>query len=214
MCSLRYLLCGIAVCAASAAANAGSITLGFKNITNNSAPDVLIGESQLKMTVSMMGAAVNFHFFHDGLSPASITQIYFDETLTRLGAASLTSSGVGVNFSAGGSPPDLPGGNSISPAFDDTRRFTANPPPSKSGVNPGEFLDIKFAFASGDFDILVGDLSTGALRVGIHVQAFADGNSEAFINDIPMTVIPLPAPLGLSLAGLAPLAIRRRRRLA
>lgn len=204
--------CGVAC---GAPALAGTLTLGFQNITGNSATDAAIGESQLRVTISMVGADVNFRFFHDGgMAAAAIAQIYFDDRSPLLGAAALTPSGAGVAFTANGAPPVLPGGNTLSPAFVETRRFTANSPPPMRGISPGEHLDIKFGLLSGDYDAVIADLVAGDLRIGIHVIAFASGGSESFVNDLPpdMEVIPLPTPLSLAGAGLLGLAAIRRRR--
>jgi len=48
---------------------------------------------------------------------------------------------------------------------------------------------IKFSLASGKtFADVVAALNSGALRVGIHVQAFANGQSESFVNLLPTAV--------------------------
>jgi MYXO-CTERM domain-containing protein len=49
------------------------------------------------------------------------------------------------------------------------------------------------------------------LRVGIHVQGFADGGSEAFINDPPVVPLPGAALLGVLGLGTAGGLCRRRR---
>lgn len=209
-----FAIAALSVGLFAVAARAGTVTLGFENITGTSATNAAAGEAQLRLTISMMGADVNFRFFHDGVAAATITQVYFDDRSPLLGAAMLASSGAGVAFSENGAPPVLPGGTNASPAFVETRRFTANSPPPMKGISPGEYLDIKFALLSGDFDTVIADIIAGDLRVGIHVQAFANGGSESFINGDPPIdpVVPLPTPVTLAGAGLVGLmAIRRRR---
>jgi hypothetical protein len=98
-----------------------------------------------------------------------------------------------VSFSQGASPPDLPGGEDCVPDFDVTAGFSADsdPPAQPNGVNPTEWLDITFDLQSGQtFDDVVAQLNSGALRIGIHVQGFANGGSESFIND-PTTAVSL-----------------------
>lgn len=211
----KYLaITALSVAAGGASASAATMTLGFNNISGNSATNAAIGESQFKVTISEMGSQVNFRFFHDGTAASSIAQIYFDDRSPRLGAATLTGSGSGVAFAPNGSPPVLPAANNASPAFAVTKRFSANNPAPSKGINPGEFLDIKFSLLSGDFDSVLSDIGSGKLRMGFHAIAFASGGSESFVNGSPPApqVIPLPTPVSLAGAGLVGLlAIRRRR---
>ena len=211
----KYLaIMALSVAAGSATASAATMTLGFDNISGNSATNAAIGESQFKVTISQMGAQVNFRFFHDGSAASSIAQIYFDDRTPRLGAATLAGSGSGVVFAPNGSPPVLPAANNASPAFAVTKRFSANNPAPSKGINPGEFLDIKFSLLSGDFDSVLSDIGSGKLRMGMHVISFANGGSESFVNGDPPIdpVVPLPTPVTLAGAGLMCLAAIRRRR--
>lgn len=207
---------------ASAPASAALQTYGFDGITNNLAGDVAIGETQLFVDVTNNGLPATqtaFTFRNTGPLASSITDIYFDDG-TLLGIASITDSGAGVAFSEGANPADLPGGNSIIPQFDATFSADSDAPAQPNGVNPGEFVTIVFNLINGQsFDDVIAALAADALRIGIHVQGFASGGSESFINgdciegcdDIPGEV-PEPASLallGLGMAGLA--AIRRRR---
>ena len=83
----------------------------------------------------------------------------------------------------------------------------SDPPAQPNGVNPGEFLTIIFNLINGQtFADVINELDTAdELRIGIHVQGFANGGSESFVN------VPAPGALGVSaLAGLV--ALRRRRR--
>lgn len=80
------------------------------------------------------------------------------------------------------------------------------PPPAK-GVGPGETLGVAFSLQGGQSyaDVLT-ELGDGSLRIGIHVQAFASGGSESFVNAVPE---PSPAVLLLVTGALA--GTRRRR---
>ncbi len=190
-------------------APAQAVTISFGCITNNLAGDCTIGEAQLTVDVTSYSATqVLFQFNNSGPSAASITDAYFDDG-TLLGIATVTN-GSGVDFSQGASPGNLPGGNSISPAFVATAGFTAdsNPPTQPNGVNPGETLGIVFNLQSGGtFADVISELGDGRLRIGIHVQGYSTGGSESFVN-LP---VPVPAALWLLGSGLTALGFFGRR---
>lgn len=189
---------------------ASAQTYSFDCITNSAAVNCAAGESQLSVAVSgPTSTQALFTFTNIGPSPLSLTDVYFDDG-TLLGIAAITN-GIGVRFSQGATPMNLPGGNVIS--FDTTQGFSADSdaPVQPNGVNPGETLGILFNLQSGrSFVDVNNDLATGALRIGLHVQGFANGGSESFVN------IASPVPEGASAAyllgglGLVSLLARRR----
>jgi len=183
----------------------------FENITNNNPVNAAAGEAQLFVDVwDVGGGEVGFRFFNTGPADSSITDVYFDDG-ALLGIGSIIN-GSGVSFSELASPSDLPGGKSIVPPFDTTEGFSADSesPIMMNGVNPGEELDVLFDLQAGRYysDVL-GDLNSRALRIGIHVQGFADGGSEAFVNN--GTVVPLPGALLLGFLGLGASGLSLRR---
>ncbi len=193
---------------------AGTVTFGFYGITSNDPADIPAGQAQLFVDVADPDAGrVLFTFRNIGPLPMSITDIYFDDG-ALLGIASITN-GPGVAFSQGASPGNLPAGNSISPPFVTTAGFLADsdPPSQPNGVNPNEWIAIAFDLQSGrTYGDVLSDLATGELRIGIHVQGFASGNSESFVND-PGGQIPEPGTVTLLGGGLVALgALRLRRR--
>ena len=197
-----------ATLALASMAQAG-VTYGFYNITSNNLVDAMNGEAQLSVFVEAGPGAnqVYFQFSNTGPNAMSITDVYFDDG-TLLGIASITN-GSGVSFSQNASPPNLPGWNNITPAFQVTAGFSAdsNPPAQPNGVNPGETLTIVFNLLGGfTFADTINALNTpgDVLRIGIHVQGFAGGGSESFVNT--------PTPGALGLLGLAGLVAARRRR--
>jgi PEP-CTERM motif len=194
-----------------------AVTLGFGCISNNDATQCGIGVSQLSVeVVDIGGDQVRFDFMNIGSIESSITDVYFDDG-TLLGIATLVDAdeGIGgdpgVDFSVGGAPPDLPAGNSITPAFETTAGFLADsdsPSVPTTGVNPGETLGVIFDLVfPGSFADILAELANGDLRVGIHLQSIDGGGSESFVN------LPIPEP-GTALLmgmGLTSLATRRRR---
>lgn len=217
---IGVLIAGVLV---SPMASAGVI-FGFDRITNNGGdPGV---DSQLTVDVSDEGGGkVRFTFGNAGPLASSITDVYFDDG-TLLGISSVIN-GAGVSFTGGsGSPGNLPSGNTIN--FDTTAGFLAdsNAPAQPNGVNPGETLAIIFNLINSKTyaDTLAAmalslanpgvDMFNG-LRIGIHVQGFANGQSESYVNmGNPPTRVPEPATLGLLGIGLLGLCFLRRRRSA
>jgi hypothetical protein len=212
----------VAAVAASAAfmvagaAEATSSTYNFYNITGNSPVDAAAGEMQLSVTISDYGPGqVLFTFHNSGPSAMSITDVYFDDgsllALADLIDADQNGGDAGVDFTQDASPADLPGGGQ---KFNTTAGFSADsdsPMTQQSGVNPGETLGVIFDLQAGlNYSDVISALALGyeegGLVIGIHVQGFDGGGSESFT-----TMIPLPTPALLGLAGLAPVAIRRRR---
>lgn len=195
--------------AMAAPASAGVI-YSFGAVTNNDVANTNNGISQLNVEVNAVGAnQVSFKFTNAGPVAMSITDIYFDDG-TLLGIANVVNGGPGVDFSQGASPGNLPGGNTLSPAFQTTAGFSAdsNPPTQPNGVNPGEMVTIVFNLINGmTFADTITALNTPGdhLRIGIHVQGFANSGSESFVNRVP-------TPGALALLGLGGLVAARRRR--
>lgn len=195
-------------------------TYSFVNITNNNAGDAAIGEAQLFVELFDPGPGqINFTFSNIGPAASSITDVYFDNG-TLLGIASIINTAGLVEFSQLASPPDLPGGNTVIPPFVTTSGFSADsdPPVQPLGVNPGESLGIIFDLQSGGvFADVLDELASGVLRIGIHVQGYASGGSESFINNGIVDgngngVIPAPGALVLVGLGAGCVSWLRRRR--
>jgi hypothetical protein len=148
---------------------------------------------------------------NDGPDNCVITEIYFQDG-SLLGFASIDESLSDVDFKeeevGNVNPKNLPGGKSINPEFIATTAFSIEPvnPEPKWGVNPGEWLEIVYSLQSGKhYDNIIQELNNQTLRIGIHVQSFADGGSESFVNT--------PEPATMVLLGLGGLVLRKRRKI-
>jgi hypothetical protein len=205
------------LCVLASAASA-DVVYHFQGITNNSATNTAIGEAQLFMTVSDATALVNdgnpyVDFLFQNLGPAacSITQIYWDDgnhPVLKSIKALFHSSGVSFKTSSV-SPPNLPGGNPI--GFSADIKVGPNAPVEPNGVNPGEWLKVRFRLLSGKtFSSVTDELNplNYDLRVGIHVQGFRNCGSESFV------AVPSPTSFagGLGVLGLVAAGQWLRRR--
>jgi len=206
------LLFVLTMFAAGTSVYAGPI-YSFHAITSNSPVDGAIGATQVFMEVlpDLNPAKVQFRFFNTGPLVCSLTGVYFDDG-SLLDLAQIIN-GPGVLFSQPATPAELPGAHGVVPPFVTTDSFSTSSdnPSQHNGVNPGEELSIVFDLQLGQTYVNVLDNLTSAdLRVGIHIQAFPDGLSEAFIND---PTVPAPGAGLLCLLGAALVERLRRRRM-
>jgi len=156
-----------------------------------------------------LAGAVLFQFGNAGPAASSITDVYFDdaENGALLQISVILDAAPFVDFEKGATPRNLPGASQASPRFETTNGFSADSesPTQPSGVNPGESLGILFSLRPGKSfaDVLAG-FGDGSLRIGIHVQGFASGGSDSFVN------VPEPGAAGPVALGLLALAARQR----
>ena len=74
-------------------------------------------------------------------------------------------------------------------------------------------LELTFDLLGGQtYGNVIDDLSTGDLRIGLHVQAFANGGSESFVNNGPTSVVPTPSALLLGSIGFGIMHRIRKRK--
>src|SRR5690606_10047537 len=126
-------------------------------------------------------------FLHVGPASASTAGISFARATMRGQGLGAATSG-GVAFGPGGGI--LPAGNPID--FNVDASFLASAPRQPNGVGPGELVTIRFELLYGQSahdpftSLALGlanpgfDMADG-LRVGLHVQGYAGGQSESFV---------------------------------
>ncbi|RPJ35818.1 MAG: hypothetical protein EHM17_00855 [Verrucomicrobiaceae bacterium] len=132
----------------------------------------------------------------------TVTKIFFEDKAGVLGDSVSIDGVTGEVSFVRNDGANLPGGNKIGFAVDTA--FTAAPPPTTYGLDPGEA--IVFLFSGTIYDALVASLVSGDFRIAMHVQQIGiDGQgSAAFVN------VPEPASAMLGLLGTL-LLLRRRR---
>ena len=205
---IRAAMLTVAITLLNTTASQATIeTFDFYNITNNNPGDAAIGEAQLLVDVSdEFTDQVLFKFRNTGPAASAISEIYFDDG-NLLGIADIINYPPNVIFTQGASPSELPGANLVNPQFETTLSFLAEsiPPPSHTGVNPGEQVGILFNLQPGaTYQDVLNDIYSGALRVGVHVIGFESGGSESFVN--------VPEPATMCLLGLGGLFFLRKRK--
>jgi hypothetical protein len=191
------------------AAPAQAFQFGSNNITGNNATNALAGTQQLRIDVTAANGSdtltsnqVLFKFSNIGTAASSITQIYFDNGTALKSVNSIFDSGAGVDFSQASGNLNLPGGNSLTSKFVSDFGIKANTPVSQQGVNNGTAANSEWVSVLFDLGInktlqsVIDEMRSGALRIGMHVQAFSDtnGGSEAFVNKPTITPLPVVTP--------------------
>lgn len=212
--TMRLMAAAVILFASYAPAQAAS-TLQFYSVSNTNPVNVAAGAAQLFVDVTDPSGLNNVLFTFRNLGPiaSSIGEIYFDDG-SLLAQSTITNSIVGVtNFTGpGANPGNLPAGNNASPAFSALAQFSSDAQGNPSnGVNPGDRFSILYTLqGTQEYADVIAELQDGRLRVGLHVRAFADGNSESFVN-LPLSIAAIPEPSTMALFGLGTLLLWRRR---
>jgi hypothetical protein len=209
-----HTLAALALCAGTAAANADTVELSFYRITSNSGVNI---ESQLHCVMSEVNpTTVSFKFTNAVGVNSSVTEVYFDDGPFLQVAPTILQ--FGTNFTGGGAnPPNLPGGETLSPPFNATQIFSADATgnPSNGISTASDWLDMHFTLVSGKtFQDVVDALISGEMRVGMHVRSIGPSqDSDGFVNNPLLVPLPASAWAGIGcMAGIGGIrAIRRRR---
>ena len=207
--TIKSALIALAAVAAIALQPAMAATYNFTVVENNSALDF---GNQLRVEVAEVIGGASFTLFNDVGIQSSIAAIYFDDLTPRmfLDPIGISDQSSGVIFKKS-SPPNMPGGNKISFEADDGNSVAGS---VANGVNAsGEWISFLGLWVNGNtssFNNLISAMDSGAFRVGVHLRALPDGQSESYVT--PSTV-PLPAAawlFGSALFGFMMVSNRRK----
>jgi hypothetical protein len=176
----------------------------FSAITSNDpagfAPSA--GETQLYLGISPLSdGQASFVFTNTGPAQSSVSQIYFDfAPALHLGLEAINN-GPGVDFEVPHRDQEnLPGGKTLENRFLSDLGISADNPAPFNGINPDEGLELRMSY-NGAYD-LFDAIENEELRIGLHVQSFAGGYSESFVNTrAHLDTIPEPGTLSILLAG-------------
>lgn len=189
----RLCFLGLGLLAGTWAGRADAAIYNFARLTANTASIA----AQLTVDVTDPGAPggdVQFEVINAlGGVASSIAGIYFEGSTGLFGgAATLTPSGAGVVFAAGGSPPSLPGGGVL---YDELRHTADSPAPTK-GINPSESLALKFTLSgTTTFADIITAMNAGTLGLGLHVISIGTASkSDSYVTVPPKGGPTVPEP--------------------
>ena len=165
---------------------------------------------QLNATLSQNGTSLNVIISNDSQpgddwvtsTVPTVTKISFDDNASILPSPTFANNPPNVVFHANNSV-NIPGSNNI--GFDTTYGFSADPPPTTTGIDPGEQFVVSFANLTADE--FAKAVNSGDLRIAMHVQQIGKGDwSASYVTQVPEPSSSLLVGIG----GILTL-IRRRR---
>jgi hypothetical protein len=196
---VKSLLAVVGVAAVSAVSAAPASAFNFSNIADGDTPgDAYV--NSFSFDVFNLGPLVIFNIKNSGNADAPtmfISKVLFDDK-GYLSAPSVNVSNIGeVAFSGGAGKDKLPqGGKSFSTDY----AFSSdNGDGNVWGIQAGESLAVSF---TGNHNNVISALNSGALKLGLHVQALPDGQSDSYISSSGNTEN-TPEPLTMLAAGAA-----------
>jgi hypothetical protein len=201
---VKSLLAVAGVAAVSAVSAAPASAFSFGNIAGGDTP----GDSYVNsftFDVVDEGQSVLFKINNSGDAAAPsmfISKVFFDDKNsffdddTYLSSPLVNIGNVGqVEFSGGAGNDQLPqGGNGFTTNYAFSRKTGDG---NAKGIQGGESLGLRF---TGDYDLVISALNSGALKLGLHVQALPGGASDSYISSNTQDT---PEPLTMLAAGAA-----------
>jgi hypothetical protein len=195
---VKSLLALAGVAAVSAVSAAPASAFGFSNIVGGDPPGDAYKNS-FTFDVVNRGSSVLFKIKNSGNSAAAtmfISKVFFDDN-GYLSNPVLNIENVGtVAFSGGADDDNLPQAGKKS--FTTDYAFSSdNGDGNAKGIQAGETLGLRF---TGNYNNVILALTNGTLRLGLHVQALPNGQSDSYISSNTQDT---PEPLTMLAAGAA-----------
>ncbi len=188
---------GVATISAVSAAPASAFS--FSNIAGGDTPGDAYANS-FSFDVIDEGTSVLFNIFNSGNSAASsmfIGKVLFDDNGYLSNAVANINNTGEVAFTGGAGNDQLPqGGNGFTTDYAFTRD---NGGGNQWAVQGSESLGVRF---TGNYANVISGLNSGALKLGLHVQALPGGASDSYISSTSNTEA-TPEPLTMLAAGAA-----------
>jgi hypothetical protein len=196
---IKSLLAVAGVAAVSAVSAAPAWAFSFSNIVGGDTPgDAYV--NSFTFDVFNQGSSVLFNIKNSGYAAAPsmfISKVFFDDN-GYLSAPSVNIGNVGqVAFSGGAGKDQLPQGGK---GFTTDYAFSSNNGAGNAfGIQAGESLGLRF---TGNYNNVIFALNSGALKLGLHVQALPNGQSDSYLSSSGNTQN-TPEPLTMLAAGAA-----------
>jgi len=197
---VKSLLAVAGVAAVSAVSAAPASAFSFSNIAGGDTPgDAYV--NSFTFDVLNQGSSVLFNIKNSGDAAAPsmfISKVLFDDN-GYLSGPVVNIGNVGqVAFSGGAGNDQLPqGGNNFTTDYAFSRNTGAG---NAFGIQGGESLGLSFV---ANYNSVMTALSDGTLKLGLHVQALPNGQSDSYISSSSGNTQDTPEPLTMLAAGAA-----------
>jgi len=194
-------------------AEASAISFTCIRADGFSESECLIGEAQFSATISDAGGGeVEITFSNAGPQASIIADVYIDDDAGVFSEITAIVDGAGTDFEEGAAPPNLPGGNNVTPVFVASFAADAESPTGTggNGADPGESFSLILGLVDGKtFADVQAAFELGTVRLGIHGQGLGtSGGSESFVSGGGRET-PIPEPGAALVFGAGLLAVSR-----
>jgi len=204
---VKSLLAVAGVAALSAVSAAPASAFSFGNIAGGDTPgDAYVNSFSFDVVDQGQSVIFNIKNSGDDAAPSMfISKVFFDDKNsffdddTYLSDPLVNRGNVGlVDFIGGASNDQLPqAGNNFTTNYAFSRKTGDG---NAFGIQGGESLGLIF---TGDYNLVMSALNSGALKLGLHVQALPNGQSDSYISSSSGNTQDTPEPLTMLAAGAA-----------